>query len=172
MERGPEPYEKGSNVSNGSSSPPHTEVRVLPIQDNEASYRHDGNVNASTENDERKPWWHPIKEPGSAVQIVIAAAVALGTGLGVSAATEVPDAATTLLAIPGQLWLRALTCVGKCKNLPCRLYLVADYEHYSSAAHRVLHDSRCAATARDLKRWSHTCTIHHRFLHQYHAYCQ
>ncbi|KAK9899307.1 Sodium:dicarboxylate symporter [Cystobasidium minutum MCA 4210] len=59
----------------------------------------------------KKPWWHPIKEPGSAVQIVIAAALALAIGLGVSSATDVPDTATTLLAIPGQLWLRALTCV-------------------------------------------------------------
>lgn len=60
---------------------------------------------------ERK-WWHSIKEPGSAIQIVLSAAIALGIGLGVSSTHEVPSEATTLLAIPGNLWLRALTCVG------------------------------------------------------------
>lgn len=146
MERGPESYEKGSNVSNGPNSPPHTEVRVLPIQDDEASYRQDSNVNVNREEDVKKPWWHPIKEPGSAVQIVIAAAVALGIGLGVSSATEVPDAATTLLAIPGQLWLRALTCVGECRIDTMPAYHLIEYLSFSSTPDRVLHDSGCAAT--------------------------
>ncbi|ROT34450.1 Sodium:dicarboxylate symporter [Sodiomyces alkalinus F11] len=60
----------------------------------------------------RKPWWHPVIEPGSAVQIVIAAAIAVGIGIGVSASVDdIPPAAPAILAIPGNLWLRALRAV-------------------------------------------------------------
>lgn len=104
-------YEKTSS-SGSQTSPLPTAVRVESIQDNETPYQTTNAGNVSNKK-VKKPWWHPIKEPGSAIQIVLAAALALGIGLGVSSATDVPDAATTLLAIPGQLWLRALTCVGK-----------------------------------------------------------
>ena len=60
-----------------------------------------------------KKWWSSVKEPGSALQIIIAAAIALSIGFGVGSSNDVPDAAITLLAIPGTLWLRALTCTGK-----------------------------------------------------------
>ncbi|OLN97025.1 Excitatory amino acid transporter 3 [Colletotrichum chlorophyti] len=61
---------------------------------------------------EKKPWWHPVIEPGSAVQIIIAAAIAVGIGLGVKTAhPNIPAAATTILIIPGNLWLRALKAV-------------------------------------------------------------
>ncbi|KAJ3950838.1 hypothetical protein N0V92_012772 [Colletotrichum tropicale] len=62
--------------------------------------------------EKKNPWWHPIIEPGSAIQIIIAAALAVGIGLGVkSAHPDIPDAATTILIIPGNLWLRALKAV-------------------------------------------------------------
>ena len=73
-------------------------------------------------NPDRK-WWHAVKEPGSALQIIIAAALAIGIAVGVSEATEVPQAAITILLIPGNLWLRALTCVGESTTL--RLPLIA-----------------------------------------------
>ncbi|GJC99549.1 excitatory amino acid transporter 2 [Colletotrichum higginsianum] len=61
---------------------------------------------------EKKPWWHPVIEPGSAVQIIIAAAIAVAIGLGVKTAhPDIPSAATTILIIPGNLWLRALKAV-------------------------------------------------------------
>ncbi|WYZ42774.1 hypothetical protein EsH8_VI_000473 [Colletotrichum jinshuiense] len=60
----------------------------------------------------KTPWWHPVIEPGSAVQIIIAAAIAVAIGLGVkSAHPNIPAAATTILIIPGNLWLRSLKAV-------------------------------------------------------------
>ncbi|KAI9375270.1 Sodium:dicarboxylate symporter [Aspergillus egyptiacus] len=57
----------------------------------------------------KKPWWYSVREPGSALQIVIAAAVAIGVGLAVSSTVDdIPYAAPTLIEIPGALWLRAL----------------------------------------------------------------
>lgn len=71
-----------------------------------------GETNAASV-EPKKPWWNSVREAGSATQIVIAAALAIGIGLGVSSAVdEVPKAATTILAIPGRLWLRALKAVG------------------------------------------------------------
>jgi len=61
--------------------------------------------------------WQQLLEPGSALQIVIAAAVAIGIGLAVSSTVDdIPRPASVILAIPGQLWLRALKAVGKLRN--------------------------------------------------------
>jgi hypothetical protein len=61
----------------------------------------------------KRPWWYSVKEPGSAIQIVICAAVAIGIGMAVvSTVDEVPQAAIDILGIPGGLWLRALKAVG------------------------------------------------------------
>lgn len=58
--------------------------------------------------------WGETKRPGSAIQIIIAAVIAIAIGVGVSASvSSVPDAAVDILNIPGNLWLRALRCVGK-----------------------------------------------------------
>lgn len=60
----------------------------------------------------KHPWWHPITKP--VVQMLVAAALAVIIGIVVAATVEnVPDAARALLAIPGDLWLRALKCIGK-----------------------------------------------------------
>lgn len=57
--------------------------------------------------------WGETKRPGSAIQIVIAAIIAIAIGVGVSASVDnIPEAAPVLLEIPGDLWLRALRCVG------------------------------------------------------------
>lgn len=62
----------------------------------------------------KKPWWHPIKEPGSAAQIVISAVVAIAIGLAVTSTVDsVPEACTAILGIPGTTWLRALRATGK-----------------------------------------------------------
>lgn len=61
-----------------------------------------------------KAWWHPIKQPGSAAQIVVAAVLAIAIGLAVtSTVDEVPVAATAILEIPGVIWLRGLQAIGK-----------------------------------------------------------
>ncbi|KAL4905029.1 hypothetical protein BDW74DRAFT_167824 [Aspergillus multicolor] len=65
---------------------------------------------STTESEQpKKPWWHAIKEPGSALQIVTAAAIAIAIGLAVSSTVDdIPYAAPTIIEIPGALWLRAL----------------------------------------------------------------
>ncbi|KAI9162850.1 Excitatory amino acid transporter [Paramyrothecium foliicola] len=81
-----------------------------------------GNVEAfeatqshSSENDGetvKRRWWHSIKEPGSALQIVSAAILAIAIGLAVVTTTdEVPQPAIDIIGIPGSLWLRGLKCV-------------------------------------------------------------
>lgn len=64
---------------------------------------------------EKRTFWQRVKEPGSVWQIVIAALLAIAIGLAVTfTVDEVPDAAIAILAIPGDLWLRALKAVGEC----------------------------------------------------------
>ena len=60
----------------------------------------------------KKPWWNSVRVAGSATQIVIAAALAIAIGMAVTTTVDnVPKAASTILAIPGRLWLRALKAV-------------------------------------------------------------
>ncbi|KAM0561116.1 hypothetical protein ACHAPJ_003619 [Fusarium lateritium] len=60
----------------------------------------------------KKPWWHSIKEPGSALQIISAALLAIAIGVVVATqADSVPDAAIVIIGIPGNMWLRALKAV-------------------------------------------------------------
>lgn len=55
-----------------------------------------------------------LKEPGSALQIVIAAALAIAIGLIVTSTTDsIPAPVAPLIGIPGTLWLRSLKAVGK-----------------------------------------------------------
>jgi len=53
--------------------------------------------------------WDSFKTPGSAVQIIVAALLAIAIGLGVSTSvSDIPEAVPIILEIPGSLWLRAL----------------------------------------------------------------
>ena len=57
--------------------------------------------------------WRVTKTPGSAIQIVIAAALAIAIGMAVTTTVDdIPEAAGVLVGIPGVLWLRALKAVG------------------------------------------------------------
>lgn len=50
-----------------------------------------------------------LKTPGSALQIIIAAILAIAIGMAVTATvSDIPEAAPAILEIPGSLWLRAL----------------------------------------------------------------
>jgi hypothetical protein len=63
---------------------------------------------------QKKTLWQKFKTPGSVLQIIAAALLAIAIGLIVTTQVDsVPDAAVALLAIPGQLWLRALRAVGQ-----------------------------------------------------------
>ncbi|KAK5085710.1 hypothetical protein LTR05_004998 [Lithohypha guttulata] len=62
---------------------------------------------------DKQPWHKSayvlLKQPGSALQIIIAAILAIAIGLAVTATDDdVPEAAPVILEIPGTLWLRAL----------------------------------------------------------------
>lgn len=60
----------------------------------------------------KKPWWNSVRVAGSATQIVIAAALAIAIGMAVTTTVDdIPKEASTILAIPGRLWLRALKAV-------------------------------------------------------------
>ncbi|USP77687.1 hypothetical protein yc1106_04961 [Curvularia clavata] len=62
--------------------------------------------------EEKKTFWQRVKTPGSVWQIIIAAILAIAIGLAVTTTVdEVPEAAIVLLAVPGNLWLRALRAV-------------------------------------------------------------
>lgn len=53
--------------------------------------------------------WDSFKTPGSAIQIIVAALIAIAIGLGVSTSVDnIPEAVPVILEIPGSLWLRAL----------------------------------------------------------------
>jgi hypothetical protein len=60
--------------------------------------------------------WDSLKTPGSAMQIVTAALIAIAIGLAVSTTvSDIPEAVPVILEIPGSLWLRALRATGKFK---------------------------------------------------------
>lgn len=68
----------------------------------------------------KRPWWQGFKEPGHALQIISAAVLAIAIGIVVATQVdEVPETAITLLAIIGNLWLRALKAVGKFAQTTC-----------------------------------------------------
>jgi len=85
-------------------------------------------TNASSEPSDREseekvkgPWYKVVQNevmtPGSALQIVIAAAIAIGIGMAVTATVDdIPEAAPIILEIPGMLWLRALRATGMRKG--------------------------------------------------------
>jgi hypothetical protein len=68
---------------------------------------------------QKRTLWQRIKEPGSVWQIIIAALAGIALGLIVtSTVDEIPEACIALLAVPGQLWLRALQAVGMFTCVP------------------------------------------------------
>lgn len=76
----------------------------------------EGAVHVGSLKDEppKRAWWYSIKEPGSALQIVTAALLSIAIGLVVTfTVDDVPESASTLVKIPGTLWLRALKAVGE-----------------------------------------------------------
>lgn len=84
---------------------------VAPVESNNSRSISSDSAAAPANKPDRK-WWHSVKEPGSALQIIIAALIAIGIGLAVSLnVDEVPKAAIDILNIPGRLWLRALKAV-------------------------------------------------------------
>jgi Na+/serine symporter len=68
--------------------------------------------------EEKNVRWRGFFKPGSAGLIIIAAVLAIVIGVTVSTTeTPVPSWVVTILAIPGNLWLRSLRAVGETKTL-------------------------------------------------------
>lgn len=68
--------------------------------------------------EEKKTLWQKFLTPGSVLQIIAAALLAIAIGLIVSTQAEnIPPAVPALVAIPGTLWLRALRAVGQSSGL-------------------------------------------------------
>jgi hypothetical protein len=62
----------------------------------------------------KRPWWHSFKEPGSALQIISAALLAIAIGVVIATQVDnIPPAVPVILGIIGNMWLRALKAVGK-----------------------------------------------------------
>lgn len=98
----------------------HITPDVDAVKSNESSSNE--NMYGGYEEPKKQTFWELAKEPGSAIQIVAAALLAVAIALPVAFHVE-PDSSTssgrslldasTILNIPGRLWLRALTAVGK-----------------------------------------------------------
>ncbi|KAF4335063.1 excitatory amino acid transporter [Fusarium beomiforme] len=60
----------------------------------------------------KKPWWHGFKEPGSALQIIVAALLAIAIGIVIATQVDdIPEAVPVIVGIIGNMWLRALKAV-------------------------------------------------------------
>lgn len=100
--------------------PTATEQDKQPTQDIDAVKSNESSSNeydqyAAFEEPEKKTFWQLCKEPGSAIQIVAAALLAVAIALPVAFEADQSSSglasASTILNIPGRLWLRALTAV-------------------------------------------------------------
>lgn len=136
MEKGPQqPVTHPQEVSSITNAPSNNNSYSEPGKGFNSS---DENVNQVPSNDldrdavaaeeSKKPWWKVFLEPGSAPQIVTAAVLAIALGLGIKEAVgTVPQAAITIVGIPGVLWLRALKAVGEYSIFPTLfIYLMND----------------------------------------------
>lgn len=106
------------------------------------------------ETTKKKPWWSSIKEPGSALQIITAALLAIAIGMAVTTQVEkVPDAARVIISIPGDLWLRSLKAVG---TLLAHFFCSQDSRltiQYSFAFDHLFYASRCSKTSNHVQWW-------------------
>ena len=106
-------------------TPPPTEHHVKeeftpqigPVKTNESSTNEDPAYDPYAGHHEPKKltFWETCKEPGSALQIIacalLAVAIALPIAFKVDPSNSRLQAASTILNIPGRLWLRGLTAV-------------------------------------------------------------
>lgn len=99
---------------------------VDAVKSNESSSNND-HMYGEFEEPKKMTFMELAKEPGSAIQIVAAAllavAIALPVAFTVDPSTSTSSGrslrdASTILNIPGRLWLRALTAVGKSRMPP------------------------------------------------------
>lgn len=127
-------------------------------------------VPEDNESTKKQPWWASIKEPGSALQIITAALIAIAIGLAVATQVdEVPEAARVIISIPGDLWLRSLKAVGMFQFHSDTLKAFRLTMKSSSTPDCLLHASRCATTPNHVKRRQLVGTLDNRLLCVNHA---
>ncbi|PKS12277.1 hypothetical protein jhhlp_001577 [Lomentospora prolificans] len=90
-------------------TPTSDEAGISPVSSEEVGDIHTDNL---AKEPFHKRLLRHVMTPGHAIQIVIAAALAIAIGMAVvSTVDEIPDAAPILVGIPGTLWLRALKAI-------------------------------------------------------------
>jgi len=110
--------------------------------------------------------WDSFKTPGSAMQIIAAALLAIAIGLAVSTTVDdIPEAVPIILEIPGSLWLRALRATGKfywsiITNLANEMFLLLTANHSVTLDH-CRHDSCRAEPDEHGERWWKASPLHH-----------
>ena len=125
-----------------------TNEHIQPVKTGESQ---DG----AAADDVKKSWkrrlWDTLKTPGSALQIVVAAVIAVAIGMAVTASVDdIPEAAPAILEIPGSLWLRALRATGKGPITRRGWFLTVNA---SSASNHHRNDPRRSKPEGDVQRW-------------------
>ncbi|KAK5174272.1 uncharacterized protein LTR77_001352 [Saxophila tyrrhenica] len=93
------------DIEDGTGTGPE----VHAVDSSDESFDRRDSEGAAAKQSMGQRFWRTLKTPGSAVQIVIAAVIAIAIGMAVTATVDnIPEAAPVILEIPGQLWLRAL----------------------------------------------------------------
>jgi hypothetical protein len=107
--------------------------------------------------------WDSLKTPGSAMQIITAALLAIAIGLAVSTTvSDIPEAVPVILEIPGSLWLRALRATGKLKSSSAEYPLQMGLTHICSVAlNRRCHDPCRAELDEHGERWRKVGSPYH-----------
>ena len=100
------------HMEEGLGHSPNDVPEVRQVDSSDESYREEEAVEAKGTMGQR--FKRTLLTPGSALQIVIAAVIAIAIGMAVTATvSDIPEAAPVILEIPGQLWLRALRATGE-----------------------------------------------------------
>jgi hypothetical protein len=117
--------------------------------------------------------WDFLKTPGSAMQIITAALLAIAIGLAVSTTvSDIPEAVPVILEIPGSLWLRALRATGKLNADTAENLLQFILTHFCSVAlDRRCYDPCCAELDEHGKRWWKVGSPYHSVVCEYDDSC-
>lgn len=124
--------------------------------------------------EQKKTFLQRVREPGSVWQIIIAALLAIAIGLIVTTQVdEVPEACVAILAIPGNLWLRALRAVGKYlkrTRVPLN-FLIIISTPYDSHCHDHGDSAPTEHGSRGRQGWQ-TCSLDDRVLRCHDNHCR
>ena len=105
--------DRGTDNEQAKQPPP--DIGTVNTNESYSNNSNEYDQYAAHEEPRKMTFWEMCKEPGSAIQIIAAAllavAIALPVAFEVDPSNSRLQAASTILNIPGRLWLRALTAV-------------------------------------------------------------